>query len=802
MTDNVQKFLSSIELFMDLGPQDLSELAGNFVAENYTAGTDIVQPGEVVFRFFILVTGNASVIKNKKGNNIFPVNNSFTPGDCFGEISLFTGRPSPVTIRAVNDCTVLAMDSEKFAQMLVRWPKLYEHFLRRLSRLLNQIDDSLWATRHREFLRDSLQLSKMQQKFYGIWGGSKSTQQVEKAITRLASCRDHLLLIGERGTGRQMMAWYLHKQQFGEAAPFIVVDAQHFDQQWGDLMFKTRQHDGSLTLIKGANLLDIAEGGTLFIREINLISPRTQQKLAEAVRSDEVNCRVIGCLTSESEVMLQNMNNELRKCFTEKYKKQPLRERKRDIPVIAQGVLKKLAAQYDRKAPTLSQEAIKFLLAHDYRQGNVTELIRIVERAFYLADNNKISMEHLFSGSIEDKGGKGINLLSWGWVKWLVTKGIFPVWIKNITTVIILLIISLFLISPNLKAVTVIFTAVWTLGWPSLTLLSPTLGRISCSICPFSGVMDWVQKLIHLDRPAPEFLKKYDYFIITFLLFSGFWIEEITEMRYHPISTGILFVCVAVAASIIAIVFTRRTWCRHICPLGNFSGVASIGSALEVRSNATVCLNQCTSYECYRGNRSKGITGCPTSQYMPYVDNNLDCIMCFQCARICPNDAVQLNLRVPAREVWDASRINQGFVLFVAAALAALGPLFYFQTVGRALTDWRLWYSLSYWGAIIAAITITWLIARPFQTEVPSRRIRLIFALIPLVFAGYMVYQLHYVPGAGSLVLGLVWQTAKGTNGFYVSGLVIGQVLATFAGLAVSAFTVVKVFKNFRIEGL
>lgn len=800
MTDNVAKFLSTVELLQDLNLHELGELAKDFCPANYAPDTDIVKPGEKTFRFFILVTGKAAVIRSKKGNNIFPVNNSFVSGDCFGEITLFTGRPSPVAIRATEESTVLTMNAEKFAQMLLRWPKLYERFLHRLSRLLNQIDDHLWETRYREFLRDSLQLKQLQQKFYGLWGSTKSTRQAEKAIAQLASSREPLLLVGERGTGRQMMAWHIHKRQFGETAPFIVVDAHHFDQQWGDLMFKTRQHDGSLTLIKGASLLDIAEGGTLFIREINLISPRTQQKLAQTLKSFEVNCRIIGCLISEPETLPQSLNNDLRECFTDYHKIYPLRERKRDISVIAQGVLDKLAAQYNRKPPTLDQEAIRFLLAHDYRQGNVTELIRITERAFHLADNNKIAIEHLFFGSVDEKSERSINILSWRWAKHLVAKGIFPLWIKNFITAIFLVVIALFLIGPNFIAVTLISTVAWSLWWPAITILSPIIGRIWCAICPISGVMEWVQKLVHFNLPVPEFLKKYDYLIITFLFFSGLWFEEMIEMRHHPVTTGLFVIGVVTTACIIGIVYTRRTWCRHICPIGNFVGVASIAGLLEVRSNTTVCLNKCTSYECYRGSETKGISGCPTSQYMPSVDNNLDCLLCLQCARVCPNDAVQLNVRIPAREVWTGARIRQGFIIFIAAGFAALGPLLYFQMAGREMHEWRLWFSLSYWGAIIPAVALTWLIARPLQEEFALKRVRLIFALIPLVLAGYMVYQLRFVPGAGSVMLGLGWKTVEGTTGYYVSGLLAGQIWAVITGLAVTAFTIAKILLHDRSE--
>jgi hypothetical protein len=157
---------------------------------------------------------------------------------------------------------------------------------------------------------------------------------------------------------------------------------------------------------------------------------------------------------------------------------------------------------------------------------------------------------------------------------------------------------------------------------------------------------------------------------------------------------------------------------------------------------------------------------------------------------------VKINLRVPAREVWHLVRVNQGFVIFIGISLAILLPIDYFQTVHQAwpLPEWRLYFSLFYWGTAAIAGVLTWLIAHPFKTKGASRRIRLFFSFIPLILSGYVVYQLHYFPGINSVLLGLGFKTAGGVvHPIYVPVLIVAQVLSVFFGLSVTVFTVIMV---------
>ncbi|WP_418792087.1 cyclic nucleotide-binding domain-containing protein [Phosphitispora sp. TUW77] len=788
-----ERYLSSMGLFSELNNQEIKQLADNFHWVTYQPGADIIEHGQTKHFFFILIKGSVDILMPRKGKGLVPAG-SFLAGDFFGEISLFTGKPAPYIVRAAEECRLLVLDSEHFAYMLLRWPILYRKFLEKLSKRLNQVNSGLWEAKHKEFLRSGLQINQFEHKFYGLWGSPRTTRAIENKINELSIDKEHLLLIGERGTGRQMFGWYLHNRQFTEDAPFIVVNARQFDQQWGDLMFETHDHEGKQVGFVGSGLLDLAEGGTLFIRNINMISPRAQLQLAKALDAGEANCRIIGNLLDEPERLEQRLIPQLRKHFTHKYVITPLRVRKRDIPIIAMGILEKLALKHNRNTPVLSPEAIKLLLSHHYRQGNVTELIRIIERAFFLAEDDHIGIEHVFIGPVAEKTSWSIDMMKWPWVSWLVRRGIYPGWVQYMVTVAFIIIVALLFIAPDVKAAGLLFVVVWGFWWPSLTIISPTLGRVWCSICPFSCIMERFQKLVQKNRSAPDFLKKYDYLLITIGFLMVFWVEAITDMRSSPLFTGLWLVVITAAASITGMLYSRHTWCRHLCPLGGFVGVASVGGMLEVRSDANVCLNKCTSFECYHGTAT--LSGCPLSMHVPYVDNNIDCKLCLHCVRNCPNDAVQFNLRLPGREIWHLVRVNQGFAVFIGVALLMLIPIHYFEPLRQSwpLDKWRLWFSAAFWGTAVVAGIAAWLIARPFRSKLASRRIKLVFAFIPLVLSGYIMYQLHFIPGISNFRFGLMY-TAAGVTELqrFVPALEVGRIIAALFGIMLSSFTVIMV---------
>lgn len=778
--------LAKIDLLSDLSSSELTELSHDFQWQTYGPGSEIIRQGQEEHAFYILIEGKADVMIRKEGQRIRRIR-SLQPGDTFGEFSLLDGKAAATSVLCQEDCRLLVMDAEGFARMLLRWPKLYQTFISRLTQNLNEANLSLSEVKYKEVLRSALQLTQYKDKFYGLWGGARTTAEVEKKLEELAEPKGHLLLTGERGTGRQMMAWYVHQRQSGSEAPFVVVEGRRFDQQWKDLITEPA---GQNRAVQTANLFDIAEGGTLFIREINLLSPQTQLQLARSINFKNSKCFVIGSLNFEKDDQENGIIPELRQYFAHTYEIPPLRKHKRDIPILAQGFLEKLAQKNQRKVPTLNQEATQLLLSHHYRQGNVSELIQVIERAFHIADQDEIGLEQIFFGPTAEQNGHTINLLAWPKFKGLLQRGVFLEWLRGIAAILFIGMVLFLLFDGQVAVSTKLFALVWGLWWPGLALISPFIGRVWCTVCPFATIMNFVQKRLHKNRGISQLIIKYDYLFISFLFLLIFWVEVITDMRRNPFYTAILLLAIQLGAIVIGIFYSRHTWCRHLCPLGGFIGIASVGSMLEVRADPAVCLNKCTTFDCYVG--TKGVSGCPMSQHLPFLDNNLDCKLCFNCVRNCPNGSVQVNLRLAGREVWNLVRVNQGFVVFIGVMLAILIPLYYFAEFQQVEVSsaWKVWFSLCFWGAGLMGGGLGWLLAKPFKTKAASLRVKIAFAFTPLVLAGHIMYQISFVPGIRQLFLGIGYAAQGGFQFVPIPALVLAQGIAIAFGLVLTGISI------------
>ena len=791
------KVLSQLDMFHSLRKEELEELAEYFVWEKYNSEDIIVEQDQLHRYFHVLAQGSAQASFSKQGHNSMPVR-SYGPGYTFGEVGLLINQPAPSTIKCTTDCKLLVSDSECFGEILVRWPEIYKSLIIKLSKQANKTSSKLLETSYKEFLRTSLAANQLKYKFYDVWGATKTNYEMENAIKRLAKSTDNLLLVGERGTGQQMMAWYIHKAQFGENAPFVVVSGRQFDQ-----LLSIESHDPieNLSLVKEQYLLEVAAGGTLFIRDLNLLSSKAQLKLVQTLQEKPNKCRLMGTLVSGAKVIGEPLIPQLMEYFTQEHRFTPLRDRKRDIPVIAQGILDKLSQRNNRKTLHLDKEATKLLLTHNYLRGNVSELIQIIERSFFLTEGEIIGPEHLFFGPPAKKSGKTLNLLSFPRIQKYILKNIYPLHVKRL--IFIIFSVGLILLFLEAKQITSDYGLLlaWSIWWPAVAILSSILGRVWCGVCPFSYFMEMAQKIVHLDRAVPSFVKKYDYIIITFLFCFIFWLEVLLGMRLSGVLTGSLILAITLLAALTGVIFTRHTWCHHLCPLGGFISMSSIGGMLEVRANTEICLNKCTTHECYRG--SKDTPGCPMSQHTAFLDNSHACKLCLNCLRSCPNDAVQVNVRVPAREVWHLVRINQGFTIFVGVTLGILIPIVYFEPLHHVWPDpkWQLWFSLAYWGTAITAGLLTWVIAQPFKTKAASRRVKLVFALVPIVIAGYISYHLNFIPGIKDFFISLGYNSStSNTHAFNLSALTVGRILAAITGVILTSIVFTMVLIRTRKE--
>lgn len=255
--------------------------------------------------------------------------------------------------------------------------------------------------RENEYLR-----SELKGKYDEIIGKSQKMMEVLRAIERVAPSDSTVLITGEAGTGKELVARALHRNSPRSSKPFVVVncpaiqptliESEIFGHEKGAFTGATARKIGKM---------EKADGGTLFLDEVGDISYEVQAKLLRAIQEKEFE-RVGGTKPIKVDVrFIAATNQDLDEAVQEgRFRKDlfyrlnvvnihlpPLRERKEDIPLLAEHFLRHHSAG---RRIQISDEAMELLVNYHW-PGNVRELQNYIERAILFTDSDVIRPEHL-----------------------------------------------------------------------------------------------------------------------------------------------------------------------------------------------------------------------------------------------------------------------------------------------------------------------------------------------------------------------------------------------------------------------
>ncbi len=249
----------------------------------------------------------------------------------------------------------------------------------------------------------------------GILGESPVMQDIFHKIKKIAPTDANVLILGENGTGKDLVAKAIHDQSLRKDKPFVKVDVGALT----DSLFESElfgHTKGAFTDAREGRMgrFEAAQGGTLFLDEIGNISLVQQAKLLTALQnrvisrvgSNEaipIDIRLI-CATN---VPLYELADEQRfrkdliyRINTVEIMMPSLSQRAGDITLLANHFTRIYADKYLKKGITLSQSALDKLQMHSF-PGNVRELQYIIERAVIMADSNELQAQDLIFSPIE-----------------------------------------------------------------------------------------------------------------------------------------------------------------------------------------------------------------------------------------------------------------------------------------------------------------------------------------------------------------------------------------------------------------
>jgi two-component system response regulator HydG len=256
-----------------------------------------------------------------------------------------------------------------------------------------------------------------------ILGESDVMEDIFHKVNKIAPTDANILLLGENGTGKDLMAKAIHERSLRADKPFIKVDVGALT----DTLFESElfgHKKGAYTDAREDRMgrFEEAEGGTLFLDEIGNISLQQQAKLLTVLQNRQVtrlgtnkavdiNIRLI-CATN---VPLQELANENRfrkdliyRINTVEINMPPLRKRNEDIVVLAKHFAKQYASKYLKPTVEFEPAALQKLKTYNY-PGNVRELQYTIERAVIMADDHILTADDLIFSILETPSEKMID---------------------------------------------------------------------------------------------------------------------------------------------------------------------------------------------------------------------------------------------------------------------------------------------------------------------------------------------------------------------------------------------------------
>ncbi|MBI4590229.1 MAG: 4Fe-4S binding protein [Candidatus Rokubacteria bacterium] len=224
----------------------------------------------------------------------------------------------------------------------------------------------------------------------------------------------------------------------------------------------------------------------------------------------------------------------------------------------------------------------------------------------------------------------------------------------------------------------------WTIWWAGIIFTFLLVGRVWCLACPFGALNEWTARLVAPLRRLPKPFRNLWWATGMFVLLT--WADEQLGVVRSPVVTAWIVLFFAGLAVAVGLFYERRSFCRHLCPIGGLIGIYSMTAPVELRAkDRSVCAADRDKL-CYRGGGTA--VGCPMFEFAAAMDRNNYCNLCFQCVTDCRHDNLGLSLRAFGKDLWASGRrfLDESYL---AVGLVGLTLI----VTAQMLTAWPGWIS-------------------------------------------------------------------------------------------------------------
>ncbi|MGQ9617819.1 MAG: sigma-54-dependent transcriptional regulator [Candidatus Aminicenantia bacterium] len=313
-------------------------------------------------------------------------------------------------IKEKDDCPVIMISGHATIDTAVKATKMgaYDFFEKPLStdRVIVTIKNAL---KQKKLEEENILLKEKVKGKLTLIGESKQIREIKQLIEDIAPTNGRVLITGENGTGKELVARLIHEKssrrykRFAEincaAIPDELIESELFGYVKGAFTNALKDKKGKFLL---------ADGGTLFLDEIGDMSLKTQAKVLRVIEeqkfeplgsteSIKIDTRIISATNKDLQIEIRKGNFREDLYFRINVIPiyvPPLRERKDDIPLLAKHFHKEFSEEYGRKPKELTDEALEKLTNYSW-PGNVRELRNLIERLVIMVKGEKIEAKDI-----------------------------------------------------------------------------------------------------------------------------------------------------------------------------------------------------------------------------------------------------------------------------------------------------------------------------------------------------------------------------------------------------------------------
>jgi cytochrome c oxidase assembly factor CtaG/ferredoxin len=204
---------------------------------------------------------------------------------------------------------------------------------------------------------------------------------------------------------------------------------------------------------------------------------------------------------------------------------------------------------------------------------------------------------------------------------------------------------------PTIGAVNLAGVLPW-IHWRGLVVLGLlTVGNVFCMACPFLVPRTLARRWLPQGRSWPRWLR--NKWLAVVLLAFFLWAYEAFALWDSPWWTAWIVLAYFAAAFVVDGFFRGASFCKYVCPIGQFNFVQSLVSPMEIKVRDSVACASCQTKDCIRGRDD--IPGCELYLFQPQKSSNMDCTFCLDCIHACPHDNVGILAQYPGAALWHDS---------------------------------------------------------------------------------------------------------------------------------------------------